>query len=371
VLGINSGTSLNGLDLALIRVRPGHPARLLHAQSVRFPARLKKSLSHLAASTHVEKSEVAGFNLEFSRWMATCVRRFRQHVSKSDRIDLIGVHGQTIGHFPGQRGRHATWQLVVPSVLAIETGVVTVGDFRTSDVAAGGMGAPLSGYYHHLLFGHEQVVLNLGGIANISASRRQRGRLEILAFDIGPANMILDGLATLLLGIGHDKDGRHAARGEALEDVVTRALRHPYFRRRPPKTCGREEFGMDAIKDWFPRGLLNRNQAEHCLATALALTVRAIAHSVQTWVEPFTKSRSLILTGGGANNPTMVKALRNSLTNWTVDDSGSLGVPPQFVEPVGFAILAHETLLARPGNIGGATGARPAVLGVLAMPTQS
>jgi len=328
-------------------------------------------LLRLAASTHVEKSEVAGLNLEFSRWMASCVRRFRQQVSKSDRIDLIGVHGQTIGHFPGQRRRHATWQLAAPSVLAIEAGIVTVGDFRTSDVAAGGMGAPLSGYYHHLLFGPEQVVLNLGGIANISASRRHRGRLEILAFDIGPANMILDGLARLLLRIGHDRDGKRAVRGEVIETVVTRALLHRYFRRRPPKTCGREEFGLDTIKDWFGRGLLQRNQADHCLATALALTVRAIANAVRTWVEPFSRSRSLILTGGGAHNPAMVKALRDSLTGWSVDDSGSLGFPPQFVEPAGFALLARETLFARPGNLGGATGARPAVLGVLAMPTQS
>ncbi|MEW5875999.1 MAG: anhydro-N-acetylmuramic acid kinase, partial [Candidatus Zixiibacteriota bacterium] len=301
VLGINSGTSLNGLDLALIRVRPGRPVRLLHTQSLRFPARLRGSLLDLATSTQVKKSEVAGLNLAFSRWMASCVLRFRQKVAKSDRVDLIGVHGQTIGHFPGQRGHHATWQLVAPSVLAIETGIVTAGDFRTSDVAAGGMGAPLSGYYHHLLFGPEQVVLNLGGIANISASRRRRGRLEILAFDIGPANMILDGLARLLLGVSHDKDGRHAARGEALEDILTRALRHPYFRRRPPKTCGREEFGMEAIKDWFGRSMLQRRQADHCLATALTLTVRAIAHAVQTWVEPFTQSRTLILTGGGAS----------------------------------------------------------------------
>lgn len=371
ILGVNSGTSLNGLDLALVSIGDGAAPRLLRFESVGYSLAISNRLRRLAVSDTVVKRDAAQMHVEYARWIADCIQRFQHRLSGRSQIDAIGVHGQTIGHFPADRkgrGRHATWQIGAPSVIAAQTGIITVGDFRTGDIAAGGMGAPLSGYYHHLMFGPEHVVLNLGGIANVSASRIRSRRLEILAFDIGPANMVLDDLSQMLLGKPFDRAGERAEAGSVIEKIVRRALRDPYLQRRPPKTCGREEFGDSAIQRWFPKSILRRVNAEDCLATATAITARAVARAVTKWIEPFTRSRSLIIAGGGAQNAALMQAISKALPAWTVADSDRLGFPPQTVEPSGFAVLAYETLHARPGNLGGATGGRPAVLGVIALP---
>lgn len=287
-------------------------------------------------------------------------------------IDLIGSHGQTIGHFPARRRGapgSATWQIAALNVIAQRTGIVTIGDFRAGDVAAGGMGAPLSGYYHHILFGPSLPVLNLGGIANISVSRRRRGRLEILAFDVGPGNMMIDTLARTLLDRPYDADGRVARSGRPNADIVVRALQEPYYRLRPSKTCGREEFGEATAARLFFRAGRPIAPAADLLASAVEITARAVVHAITRWVAPFTESRTLVVTGGGTRNLTLMTCLELILPQWQLRRAEDWSIPSRFVEPVGFAVLAHEALRARPGNSGGATGARgPAVLGLIALP---
>jgi anhydro-N-acetylmuramic acid kinase len=374
VLGINTGTSIDALDLALVRIgaHGGRP-RLLQTATYPIPAGLRRMLQQLAAERTVAKENAARTHFRLGAVIAACVQRFRRRTPEARRIDLIGCHGQTIGHFPvlGARSGYpqsATWQIGAAAVIAHRTGIVTIADFRAADIAAGGLGAPLSGYYHYLMFGVEHVVLNLGGIANISAVRKRRGRLEIIAFDIGPGNMVIDAVAAAVLQRPFDRNGKVAARGEADSMIVARALRDSYFRRRPPKTCGREEFGSSTVRRWFGHRLRARTRSADLLATAMAITAASVAKAVNRWIEPYTSSRSLILTGGGTRNAALVATLCGSLPGWSIRDSGSLGIDPQYVEPMGFALLAGETLFARPGNRGGATRGQPAVLGSISLP---
>ncbi len=379
VLGINTGTSIDGLDLALVEVSGGgqrRKVRLLHTGSYPFPRSIQDTLHRLAGAERVDKRTVAAAHYRLGELIAESVIRFRKDLSRPVRIDLIGSHGQTIGHFPNAPGRggrkssltSATWQIGSSAVIARQTGIVTVGDFRAGDIASGGMGAPLSGFYHCLMFGANRVVLNIGGIANISAVRGRGPQFQILAFDIGPGNMVIDAIATRVLARRFDRDGKVAASGTPDPRILARARQHPYFRRRPPKTCGREEFGDATVRAWLGRRTTHRAEAPDLLASAIAVTTDAVVRAVRRWVEPFTPHRSMILTGGGTKNQTLVGALQEGLPDWEFADSGHFGIPAQYVEPVGFAILANETIRARPGNRGGATGGMPAVLGSVSLP---
>jgi anhydro-N-acetylmuramic acid kinase len=400
VLGINSGTSIDALDFALMEIGEGpqrHLIRLIETHSYRCPKVLREMLANLADSDSVSKEQVARAHFALGEWIAGRVLDFSQKRRTGGAVDLIASHGQTIGHFPsrgdpgGIRSK-ATWQIGSPAVIAHRTGVVTVGDFRSADIAAGGIGAPLSGYYHSLLFGKDHVVLNLGGIANVSAARTRKGRREILAFDVGPANMMIDALARATLGKPYDPSGRVGASGTPDWQLVRRILGAPYFHRKPPKTCGREEFGPHAIEDWFLRdrggdpsgrphagrgrttGLgkgtapARIHRAAILLATAMEVTAAAISRAAGQWVEPFVPTRSLILVGGGTKNRALIRRIAELLPGWTVSTSDEWGMPAQYVEPAGFAVLAYETLRGRPGNLGGATGARPAILGSISLP---
>ena len=380
ILGINSGTSLDALDLCCVRIseRTNTPLRVrpLDAMTIRFPARLRQRLWHLAGKDSVSKAEVSRAHMEFGSWAGHCVRRFRDRSEFSLRPDAIAFHGQTIGHFPrstrpqsaGVWRGDATWQIGAAAAVAQQTGVITISDFRTADVAAGGMGAPLSGYYHTLLFGEEHAVLNLGGIANISVAHRRRGRLEVLAFDIGPGNMILDALAQRLAGRAYDRNGALAAKGRPIDHVLRRAKRHPYFKKRPPKTCGREEFGEAVLRIWLGNKSITGETVPDLMATAVRITSDQIAHAIPRWVEPFSTVRSMLWCGGGVYNKTLVNTIRSQLASWHIADTSTVGFDPQYVEPAGFALLANETIRGRAGNCGGATGGQPAILGSISIP---
>jgi anhydro-N-acetylmuramic acid kinase len=381
ILGLNSGTSLDGLDLCLLQVsgtsKSAGEYTVLATDSVRFPKRVRESLWDLANAQKVDKHQLLHTQMEYTVWVARCVDRFRESAATGHQIDALAFHGQTIAHYPEPRKSRTntsstrwrgdtTWQLGSGPALSYETGLVTVSDFRTIDIAAGGMGAPLSGYYHYLLFGDRCAVLNLGGIANISVTQSGTRTTKVLAFDIGPGNMIVDLVAQDSLGRPYDRNGRVAMTGQPIETVVKRASAHPYFRRKPPKTCGREQFGSATVLDWF--GPSTHSSAADRLATAVQITARQIARAVTLWVQPFSPVRRLLLAGGGVRNRALVAAIRLHLPDWEIDDSSAAGIPPQYVEPAGFAALASETLSGREGNIGGATGASAAVLGTISIP---
>jgi len=371
VLGVNSGTSMDGLDLTLLRIddrRPSPRFRVLATGQNAIPGRIRRALMSAASTDTLDKRELIVLDMALGRAIAAAARS----IMRRHPVDVIASHGQTVAHYP--KSSPALWrgpttlQIGSLDVIAHLSGRVTVGDFRAADTAAGGMGAPLSGYYHHLLFGTGCIVLNLGGIANISVSQYSRGRLRVIAFDIGPGNMISDELARRLLGRPFDRHGREAMRGTAIAPALRRVLNHPYFRRRPPKTCGREEFGAAFVEQSVLMRGASSDKPADWLATVVEITARATERAISRWIKPITSSRRLIVSGGGGCNRALMRRLRDLLIGWELVGSDEFGIPPQFVEPAGFAILAHETLRGRAGNLGSATGGKPAVLGVIAQP---
>ena len=289
------------------------------------------------------------------------------------KIDLVGCHGQTLYHqgdaknFLGRR-ISVTWQTGEGAVIAARLGVPVVSDFRPADMAVGGKGAPLVPFLDYFLYRDVRVgriAQNIGGIANLTAIPAGASAPDVIAFDTGPGNMVIDGVMQELFGQRYDRDGRVAAEGRVDQRLVAQLMRAPFFRQQPPRTAGREEFGRAYVTRFLQncRGLATSDR----VATATALTARSIADAIRLFVLPGNKSyREMIVSGGGAKNPTLVEALRGELQaiGLKLRFSDEFGVPTEAKEAVAFAVLAHETWHRRPSNVPSATGARrPAILG--------
>jgi anhydro-N-acetylmuramic acid kinase len=289
------------------------------------------------------------------------------------KVDLAGCHGQTLYHqgeatsFLGRK-LAVTWQTGESAVLAARLGVPVVSDFRPADMAAGGKGAPLVPFLDCLLYRDRRigrVVQNIGGIANLTAIPAGAAPNQVLAFDTGPGNMVIDALAERFFHVPYDRDGEIAAAGTVLENVVQRLLRHSFFDRRPPKTAGREEFGSSFVQE-FTRAC-GAGQKRDLIATATALTAYSITDALERFVLRSSHSyREFIVAGGGASNPTLIAMLSNRLKPLGLElrCSEELGMPAQAKEAAAFALLAYQTWNRRPSNIPAATGAkREAILG--------
>jgi anhydro-N-acetylmuramic acid kinase len=294
-------------------------------------------------------------------------RRFRV------RAELIGCHGQTLYHqgepqsFLGRKVA-VTWQTGEGAVLATRTGIPVVSDFRPADMAAGGKGAPLVPFLDYLLYRDEKigrVVQNIGGIANLSAIPAGAAPDKVIAFDSGPGNMVIDAVTERLFGKPFDRGGRIAASGRVAEHVIAEILREPFFRQKPPKTAGREEFGREFAARFLK--CCGRIPKEDVIATATALTARSIADAIRRFVVRGSGAfREFVVSGGGANNPKLLAMLANELRplGLTLRLSDEFGVPSTAKEAAAFALLAYETWHRRPSNIPSASGARrPAILG--------
>jgi anhydro-N-acetylmuramic acid kinase len=292
------------------------------------------------------------------------------------RADLVGCHGQTLYHqgqaenFLGRRVV-ATWQTGEGAVIAERLGVPVVSDFRPADMAAGGKGAPLVPYLDYLLFRDAKIgriVQNIGGIANLTAIPAGAGSDRVVAFDTGPGNMVMDAVVDARFGRAFDRDGRIAAAGEVVEPVVERMLTRKFFRAKPPKTAGREEFGREFVREFLRA--CGQARKQDVVATATALTARSIADAVRRFVIPSAGAknpfREMIVSGGGAKNSTLVAMLAECLAplGVCVRFSDEFGLPSEAKEAVAFAVHAYETWHRRPSNVPSATGAkRAAVLG--------
>jgi anhydro-N-acetylmuramic acid kinase len=298
------------------------------------------------------------------------------------KLDLVGCHGQTLYHqgvaaqFLGRK-LAATWQTGEGAVIAARLGVPVVSDFRPADMAAGGKGAPLVPFVDYLLYRDQRVnriAQNIGGIANLTAIPAGASLGQVLAFDTGPGNMVIDAVMEELFGKRFDRDGNIAASGRVLDGVIARLVRAPFFRQKPPRTAGREEFGREYVSRFLQacRGASNPD----VVATATALTAQSIADAVQRFVLPRFALRptarrkqgghEMIVSGGGAKNPTLIAMLRNQVAPVGIElhFSDEFGLPAEAKEAVAFALLAYETWHRRPSNVPSATGAkRPAILG--------
>ena len=322
-------------------------------------------------STKASVGDLARLNFLLAELYADAVlatqRRFRLNA------ELVGCHGQTLYH-QGELARFlgrklaVTWQTGDGAVLAARVGVPVVSDFRPADMAAGGKGAPLVPFLDFLLYRDHRVgriVQNIGGIANLTAIPAGASFEQVLAFDTGPGNMLIDGVTERLFGKPYDRDGRIAGSGVVLDGVINEVLRAPFFRRKPPKTAGREEFGREFTQDFIRR--CGRADKRDIVATATALTARSIADALRRFVVRQSGGyRDLIVSGGGASNPTLMAMLANELgpLGLEIRSSDEFGLPSEAKEAAAFALLAFQTWHRKPSNVPSATGAkRPAILG--------
>lgn len=389
VAGIMSGTSADGIDVALVeiaesglakgkaagkarrRARKINRFRLLGHTHSAYPKAVRESVLATMNATRASVAHLSQLNFLLAELYADAVlaaqRRFRI------KAQLIGCHGQTLYHqgepqnFLGRKIA-VTWQTGEGAVLAARTGIPVVSDFRPADMAAGGKGAPLVPFLDYLLYRDDKIgriVQNIGGIANLSAIPAGASAEKVMAFDTGPGNMVIDAVTERLFAKPFDRDGKIAASGLVAEGVIAGVLRESFFRQRPPKTAGREEFGREFAVRFLKR--CGRIPKEGVVATATALTARSIADAIRRFVVKRRGAYSeFVVSGGGANNPTLLAMLANELRplGLSLRLSDEFGLPSAAKEAAAFALLAYETWHRRPSNIPSATGAkRPAILG--------
>ncbi len=382
-IGLMSGTSHDGVSAAVVqldeRVRPR--AQAVAFRTFPYSPLFRSRLLEVASMKEVGAPAISSINFELGKILGTAaIKIARAAEVPLARISFIGSHGHTIFHLPPRtaaRGQiPSTMQIGESSVIAAMTGLPVVADFRTMDVALGGEGAPLAPLAHLWLFGDPKlgrVIQNIGGIGN--ATYLKPGTTvddrTLIAFDTGPGGMLIDALVSKLSDrrLKMDRDGRLAARGRISEPLFAELMRHPYFRRRPPKSTGREEFGVQYFEELERRASAADVPADDLVATVTALTARSIADAIVRFIMPLGRVDQVIATGGGARNPTLLRMIRGYLREVEVLPASAVGVDGDALEVVAFAILAYQMLRGRQGNIPSVTGARaPAILGKLTLP---
>jgi anhydro-N-acetylmuramic acid kinase len=377
VAGIMSGTSADGVDVALVRITPGATVpriKLLAHHGVVYPTALRRAVLAAMNAPRTSTSELARLNWRLGIAYAEAVRAaLQKHPMK---LDLIGCHGQTIYHqaqaapYAGRRIA-CTWQIGEPALIAREIGVPVASNFRPADMAAGGQGAPLVPLLDFALFAHPKrarVLQNIGGIGNLTAIPAGASLEQLIAFDTGPGNMVIDALAARLFGKKYDRDGKLAVGGRVLDGVIGSLLRGPYFRKAPPKSAGREQFGAVFAADFLRACKRAGGDPEDAIATATALTAESIVLACERFVHPLIGGAPVdfIVSGGGSRNTTLMNMLRQRLgaRGYKVMASDEAGIPSQAKEAVAFALLAWQTWHRLSGNVRAATGAsQPAILG--------
>ncbi len=378
VLGLMSGTSADAIDVALARVSGAAPrlnAKLLNHTSITFPLQLRKEILRVAEQQPISAGQLSQLNFRLGETFAeaalTACRRFRISPKK---IALIGSHGQTIfhqGHPVPYLGRRtaSTLQIGESAIIAARTGITTIADFRPADIAQGGQGAPLVPYADYLLYRHEKIgriSLNLGGIANVTVIPANARPSHILAFDTGPANMLIDALVAHFTHgrQRYDKEARLAQQGRSIPALIDELMRDPYLKLPPPKSTGREYYGRSYVENLLRLGRRHHAKSNDLIRAATIFTALSIVDALNRFVLPKAKIHQLIVSGGGAHNPLILAQLAAALPQIEIVGSPQLGVPEDAKEAFAFAVLAYETFRGRPSNLPSATGARrPAILG--------
>lgn len=377
VAGVMSGTSADGVDVALVRIASGRrrPVLTLVAhEGFPYPPTLRRAVLAAMNASSISTAELARLNwrlgLAYAEAVAATAKRHRVH------IDLVGCHGQTLYHqavpaiYTGRRFA-CTWQLGEAAAIASALSAPVVSNFRPADMFAGGQGAPLVPLLDYVQFADPhrgRVLQNIGGIANLTAIPAAARPADVLAFDTGPGNMIIDALALTLFGKKFDRNGAIAARGAVLASVLAEALRNPYFKLKPPRTAGREQFGREFAASFLAKCRRSSKRPEDALATATAFTAESITRSYAQFAHPRMKRRPVdyIVSGGGARNTTLMAMLAARLEplGCELAVSEQFGLPAEAKEAAAFALLAWQTWHRLPGNVPSATGARcPVILG--------
>ncbi len=359
-IGVMSGTSLDGIDVVITEYSSNNSFQLLAAETFPFPKQLDHKLSELINSAKCSLFELGQLDIELGQVIADCINILlaNNNINAHD-VDAIGSHGQTVFHSPDSAFPFSL-QIGNANVIAQQTGITTIADFRQRDIAAGGQGAPLVPAFHQELFAddeHDRAIVNIGGISNITLLPANSSS-AILGFDSGPGNGLLNAWIQQHLNISFDKDGIWAASGQCHDTLLAMLMDEPYFSAAIPKSTGRELFNLT----WLNSKLAQLEQpvaAADVQATLVQLTVRSIADDIARYASNVTE---MYLCGGGAHNTFLVSELRKVLPQVSVQSTQALRLDPDWVEACAFAWLAHKTLNKQSGNLVSVTGADQAVI---------
>ena len=372
VAGLMSGTSADGVDVAVVDMDE-QVVELIAFETFPSQATLCKAIFRLFEPNSARLDDICHFNFVLGEVFAGSIIKLCEAAKiPLSSIDLIGSHGQTIYHNPkgtryGGNLVRSTLQIGEPSIIAQRTGITTVADFRPRDMAANGQGAPLVPFTDYILFSDKKLcraVQNIGGIANVTYLPANCRLRDVIAFDTGPGNMIIDHFIRMVSAgkQKYDRGGKIASNGTVNETLLKEMLSHAFYKRRPPKTTGREEFGLQYCEAIYKSASERKMSGQDVIATATALTAESIAQAYRRFLPKAPDE--IILCGGGSHNITLIKMLQDRLGRTKICFSDEFGISSDAKEAVSFAILAYYTIKGRPNNVPGATGAdQPLVLG--------
>ncbi len=361
VIGLMSGTSIDGIDAALVEVTRDDPDVRVRSIATYFRPYSPSERDRLLALTRPggPVEAICAANVDLGEWLTQAVQGVIAKASiATSACDLVASHGQTIWHIPG----HSTFQIGSAAVLAERIGLPVVSNFRAREMAAGGAGAPLVSYVDFLLFRdarRARAVQNLGGIGNVTWLPANAMLDNVLAFDTGPGNMVIDGVAQVAAGHQRDDGGHLAKAGLVSKVLLKQVLADPFFRLPPPRTTGREQFGGEFAQWFVKQGQKLGLTPPDLVATATMLTVRSIQDAYRDYLQEIGE---VILGGGGVHNSTLVQWLREAFAPVPVRTTADYGIDPDFKEAIAFAVLGAETAWGNPGNLPSATGARRRVI---------
>jgi anhydro-N-acetylmuramic acid kinase len=381
VIGLMSGTSLDGVDTVLLEIKGcGTSTKLKQLGFITYP--FPKGMKQLVLNNVEYKggnvTEICRLNFLIALVYVDAIKALTKKLRiPLTKIDLIGSHGQTVHHLPDKTNLFgykfgSTLQIGDPSVIAKLTGILTIGDFRTGDVALGGQGAPLVPYFDYILFHSEKknrALLNVGGISNITILNKNGTAKDVIAFDTGPGNMLIDYLTRKFFNKEYDEDGKIAFSGKVNENLFNDLIKTDKFiHKRPPKSTGREHYG----KDFITKLIRKHKSIPHAdwITTITKFTAFAVFNNYDKFINDETVIEELFVSGGGARNKYLINELKNYFgKDVQVKNVKSLGISSDAKEAICFAVLANETLRGNPSNIPGVTGAKKqTILGKICLP---
>jgi len=378
IAGLMSGTSADGIDTAFVKIKDhgiDTQIELLAFETFSYPDNVADKIHQFCQAEIVSLDELSQLNFLTAQLFAESVQKLSTSSGISvEKLDLIGSHGQTIRHLPDPQDFlgykvTSTLQIADPSVIAQMTGIPTVGDFRPADMAQMGQGAPLIPIFDYFMFHsteNSKILLNIGGISNFTILPKACKISDIIAFDTGPGNTLLDRYCEKFFHIPYDKNGKIAAAGTVNHELLNTLLKDAYFQQCPPKSTGREYFGYKYLKNFISKTSQLGMTHQDSIATLTALTIKSVFHSYQQFIHIPVKE--IIVSGGGIFNKTMMRMLQKEFSDCTISTTDDYGIPSEAKEAMCFAVLANETIHNSPGNIPSATGAqKPAVLGKICL----
>ncbi len=382
VIGLLSGTSVDAIDAVLLKITGNGvktKIRILDFSTLIIPHKVRMEIFKNSDKTTAKIEDICRLNVIIGALFADAVLKLlKKHRLSAAEVDLIGSHGQTVHHLPvpheyaGYKVK-STLQIGDPAIIANLTGITTVGDFRIADCAFGGDGAPLVPYLDFILFTHKtknRALLNIGGISNITILKKNGSKGNVIAFDTGPGNMIIDGMMYHLFRKEYDKGGKIAQKGAVDAMLFNSLIYEPLYRQEPPKSTGREHYGRE-----FQKKLLKLSKGmkkQDIIRTITEFTAYSIWYNYSNFIYPKTKISELIVSGGGAENPVLMKSLRGYFKGVKVFKVNQFGVNSRNKEAVLFAVLANECISGNPANMNSVTGStRDAILGKICLSCHS